>query len=197
MKPANLTADDWAQAALQVIAKGGISAVSIESIARDLGVTKGSFYWHFRSRKDLLRAAMALWEKQETDEIIALAQSIPDPRKRIQEVFRTATDKEHAGRLMLALAAASSDPDIRDFMARATQRRLDFIAECYEALGQPPEEARRWATFAYSTFVGGLQLARDNPGALPHGQELQEYLRLCISTLIPRQPTLKAVRRAG
>ncbi|MGB1558654.1 MAG: TetR/AcrR family transcriptional regulator, partial [Oceanococcaceae bacterium] len=98
MKPANLTADDWAQAALQVIAKGGISAVSIESIARDLGVTKGSFYWHFRSRKDLLRAAMALWEKQETDEIIALAQSIPDPRKRIQEVFRTATDKEHAGR---------------------------------------------------------------------------------------------------
>lgn len=186
MKPAKLSADDWAQAALDAITRGGISAVSVESIARKLKVTKGSFYWHFRNRKALLRAAMELWETRETDDIIALADSISDPRMRIQEVFRAATTSANAGRLMLALAAASDEPEISDFVHRATKRRLDFLTECYEALGQPPDEARRWATFAYSTFIGSLQLFRDNPDTFAH-LNLTEYLRLCISTLVPRQ----------
>ncbi len=192
MKSIKLSADDWAQAALDAITRGGVSAVSVEAIARELKVTKGSFYWHFRNRAALVNAAMQLWEQRETDDIIALADSIDDPRKRIQEVFRAATNSSNAGRLMLALAAASDAPEIADFMHRATARRLDFLTECYAALGQPAAEARRWATFAYSTFVGSLQLARDNPDALPQGQDMTEYLRLCISTLIPRQPQLSA-----
>lgn len=197
MKQANLTADDWAAAALDAIARGGLAAVSVESLARELNVTKGSFYWHFRSRQALIQAALALWEKSETDDIFALAQTIDDPRKRLNAVFREATTSSRTGRLMLALAAASDDPDIGEFIRRVTKRRLEFVRDCYVALGQAPEEARRWATFAYSTFVGGLQLARDNPDALPQGPDMQEYLRLCINTLVPRQPVLEPVRKAG
>lgn len=188
MKPIKLSADDWAQAALDAMTRGGVSAVSVEAIARKMNVTKGSFYWHFRNRSALLKAAMQLWERRETDEIIALADSISDPRKRIQEVFRAATRSSNAGRLMLALAAASDEPEITEFMHRATARRLDFLTDCYQSLGQAPEEARRWATFAYSTFVGSLQLFRDDPNAVPV-QDMTEYLRLCISTLIPRTPS--------
>nr|MBV6629391.1 TetR/AcrR family transcriptional regulator [Oceanococcus sp. HetDA_MAG_MS8] len=197
MKQANLTADDWAAAALDAIARGGLAAVSVESLARELNVTKGSFYWHFRSRQALIQAALALWEKSETDDIFALAQTIDDPRKRLNAVFREATTSSRTGRLMLALAAASDDPVIGEFIRRVTKRRLEFVRDCYIALGQAPEEARRWATFAYSTFVGGLQLARDNPDALPQGSDMQEYLRLCINTLVPRQPVLEPVRKAG
>lgn len=197
MKQANLTADDWATAALDAIARGGLAAVSVESLARELNVTKGSFYWHFRSRQALIQAALALWEKSETDDIFALAQSIDDPRKRLNAVFREATTSSRTGRLMLALAAASDDPVIGEFIRRVTRRRLEFVRDCYIALGQAPDEARRWATFAYSTFIGGLQLARDNPDALPQGPDMQEYLRLCINTLVPRQPVLEPVRKAG
>jgi AcrR family transcriptional regulator len=197
MKQANLTADDWATAALDAIARGGLAAVSVESLARELNVTKGSFYWHFRSRQALIQAALALWEKSETDDIFALAQSIADPRKRLNAVFREATTSSRTGRLMLALAAASDDPVIGEFIRRVTRRRLEFVTDCYIALGQAPDEARRWATFAYSTFIGGLQLARDNPDALPQGPDMQEYLRLCINTLVPRQPVLEPVRKAG
>lgn len=197
MKQANLTADDWAAAALDAIARGGLAAVSVESLARELNVTKGSFYWHFRSRQALIQAALALWEKSETDDIFALAQTIDDPRKRLNAVFREATTSSRTGRLMLALAAASDDPVIGEFIRRVTKRRLEFVRDCYVALGQAPEEARRWATFAYSTFVGSLQLARDNPDALPPGSDMQEYLRLCINTLVPRQPVLEPVRKAG
>lgn len=187
MKNVSLTAADWAGAALKAICRGGISAVSVEAIARDLNVTKGSFYWHFRNRRALIDAAMTMWEKQETDDIIALGDSITDPRKRIQEVFRAATSSDNAGRLMLAMAAATNDPEIAAIIERATKRRLSFLTTCYEALGQSPDDAQRWATFAYSTFVGSLQLFRDDPDAVP-AHDITEYLRLCVSTLIPRQP---------
>ena len=197
MKQPNLTADDWAAAALDAIARGGLAAVRVETLARELKVTKGSFYWHFTNRKALLNTALELWETRETDDIIALAETIPDPRKRIQAVFRAANSSSNQGRLLLALAAASDDPDVGPFMARIAERRLQFLTDCYTALGLPADEGRRWATFAYSTFVGSLQLIRDNPDALPQGRDLNEYLRLCINTLIPRQPAWSWLRKAG
>ena len=57
-----LTADDWAQAALDLIAEQGVAAVAVEPLARRLRVTKGSFYWHFPSRDALLQAALERWE---------------------------------------------------------------------------------------------------------------------------------------
>src|SRR5690606_6770697 len=53
-----LSAEDWAQAALDLIAEHGVASVAVEPLARRLGVTKGSFYWHFPSRDALLQAAL-------------------------------------------------------------------------------------------------------------------------------------------
>ena len=55
----NLTAERWAEAALDAMAQGGLNAVAVEPIARQLGVTKGSFYWHFTNRGSLVAAALA------------------------------------------------------------------------------------------------------------------------------------------
>ena len=58
LEKSRLSADDWALAALDVIAEQGLAAVAVEPLARRLGVTKGSFYWHFPSREALLVAAL-------------------------------------------------------------------------------------------------------------------------------------------
>ena len=55
-----LSADDWAREALEQIAETGVSSVAVEPLARRLGVTKGSFYWHFPSREALLQAASSV-----------------------------------------------------------------------------------------------------------------------------------------
>jgi len=55
-----LSVEQWRSAALQALAEGGLRAVAIESLARSLGVTKGSGYWHFENRAALLRAAVSL-----------------------------------------------------------------------------------------------------------------------------------------
>jgi AcrR family transcriptional regulator len=58
-----LSAEDWEDAALNLIAEQGVGALAVEALARQLGVTKGSFYWHFRTREALLQAALERWEQ--------------------------------------------------------------------------------------------------------------------------------------
>ncbi len=79
-----LSADDWEQGALDLIAAQGVGAVTVESLAKQLGVTKGSFYWHFPTREALLKAAFDRWEKQSTDKFIEEVAPIADPRARLK-----------------------------------------------------------------------------------------------------------------
>lgn len=57
-----LSKEDWVRAALFAIADGGAAAVAVEPLAARLGATKGSFYWHFRSREQLIAEALEFWE---------------------------------------------------------------------------------------------------------------------------------------
>ena len=83
-----LSADDWAQAALDLIAEQGVAAVAVEPLARRLGVTKGSFYWHFPSRDALLQAALERWESVEQEAVFGTLERVPDPRERLRALFR-------------------------------------------------------------------------------------------------------------
>ena len=65
-----LSRDDWLAAALEVLYDEGVGNVSIVRIARDLGVTRGSFYWHFKDRHDLLRSLLDFWVHSQTEAIL-------------------------------------------------------------------------------------------------------------------------------
>lgn len=182
----NLTADNWAEAALDALATGGLDAVAVEPLARRLGVTKGSFYWHFANRGALVKRALALWERKETDDVLARVGAESDPYERIVKLFKAANSSYRAGRLYLALAAATDDRKVQATVRRVTERRLSYLYECYRKLGMGDREARHWSRFAYATFMGNLQIRRDTPEAMPQGQEFNDYLRLMIKTLIPR-----------
>ncbi len=58
--------DEWLEAARKALLHGGPSAVRVETLARDLRVTKGSFYWHFRNRQELMEALLVEWETEKT-----------------------------------------------------------------------------------------------------------------------------------
>lgn len=201
----SLNAQDWARAALDALAAGGMDAVAVEPLARQLGVTKGSFYWHFANREALLRAALELWEKRETEDVLARVGDEADPYERIVKIFKEANAGYRSGRLYLAIAAAEDRPLVREFVQRVSQRRLDYLVECYQALGFDLPRARHWARFAYATFMGNLQIRRDSPDLIPTGPAFNDYLKLMIRTLIPREgaekgtehPHVVAMPRAG
>jgi AcrR family transcriptional regulator len=56
--------EDWLRTARLALLRGGVEAVRVEKLARDLGVTKGSFYWHFKDRDELLELLLREWESE-------------------------------------------------------------------------------------------------------------------------------------
>jgi AcrR family transcriptional regulator len=54
LKPARLDSANRVQAALDIVAEKGVDGVRVEVLAKQLGVTKGSSYWHFKDRDALL-----------------------------------------------------------------------------------------------------------------------------------------------
>ena len=60
-----LTRDDWLDAAFKAVVDGGFDKVRVLVIAQALGVTRGSFYWHFTDHADLVTALIARWRERE------------------------------------------------------------------------------------------------------------------------------------
>jgi AcrR family transcriptional regulator len=181
-----LSAEAWAAAALDAMALGGLEAVAVEPLARRLNVTKGSFYWHFPNREALIKAALELWEQRETLDVVAGLEREPDPYQRIVDLFKRANTSYKAGRLYLALAAAADDVRVSEVVQRVSARRVQYLEQCYRALGMGADEAPLWATFAYATFIGNQQVHRDTPHTFPSGPRFREYFKLMLRTLIPR-----------
>ncbi len=74
--PARLSASDWVRTGLVILSEQGIDAVQITALARKLKVTRGSFYWHFENREDLLEALLAEWRARNTGVMVeAIAQT--------------------------------------------------------------------------------------------------------------------------
>jgi AcrR family transcriptional regulator len=184
-----LTVDDWAAAALAALARGGIAAVAVEPIAASLGTTKGSFYWHFTSRDALLEAALQLWERTETDDVIALVETEPDMLRRLRMLLAVALGagiELPGARVELALQPSADHPLVAPVLARITTRRLDYLAGMFAELGFPPDEARQRSLLAYTAYLGHAQLAHATPGAAPSGDALPAYVESVIATLTAR-----------
>ena len=162
-----LSAQDWAVAALEALASGGLAAVAVERLAERLGATKGSFYWHFANRDALVRAALEQWEQQHTAALIARAEEEADPAEQLRALFLAVFRDGGAGRVELALLAHVDDPVVGAAVARVTERRTAYVAELYRRLGWRPDRARRRAVLAVSVHLGHLQLVRAAPGTLP------------------------------
>ncbi|MCK9539197.1 TetR/AcrR family transcriptional regulator [Dokdonella sp.] len=180
-----LCAADWEDCALLTLAESGVAAVAVESLARRLGVTKGSFYWHFPNREALLQAALERWEQNDEREVIAHVEAIADPRERVRELVRQVSHKRPSHAVFAALLKAIDQPLIRPVIERVSQRRLDFVTEAFEQAGFGPTQAANRARLAWSAYVGFVQLAQIRQPRMNH-DEFEAYIRDFIEVLIPR-----------
>lgn len=180
-----LCAEDWEEAALALIAEQGVNAVAVEALARQLGVTKGSFYWHFRTREALVQAALERWELYGEREVISQIENIPDPRVRLPELFRRVAHELQPHRVYAALLKALDHPQVVPVMARVSQRRMEFLNTAYREAGMAPTEALNRARLTYAAYVGFLQL--NFTLGLPRisHEEFDAYVEHMIATLIP------------
>jgi len=181
----SLSVKDWAEVALDAIAVGGLEAVAVEPLARQLGVTKGSFYWHFTNREALVQAALERWEHLQSNAPIERAEAFADPRERLHALFREIASTDARSERVLLILVASDHELARACEKRVSARWRAYAAQCFQQLGFSETEARQRASFAFSLFVGNVLLRRDDPEALPEGDDFYDYLRFVIRTLLP------------
>jgi AcrR family transcriptional regulator len=188
-----LTASDWAEAALQLIAEKGLGALTVGTLAARLGVTKGSFYWHFQGRSDLLAAALVRWEQRATTEAIRGLDAITDYRRRLELMLDAASQPPRSRSLYAALAEAAEDPIVRRVLDRVASVRVAYLELCYTNLGFSPALAKSQAVFAYATYRGLLQLAHEAPAALPTDWSL--YADVVRTALVPKAVAKGSAKR--
>jgi AcrR family transcriptional regulator len=180
-----LSSADWEQAALDTLAESGIGAVAVESLARRLGVTKGSFYWHFTTREALIKAALERWERRDEDEIMAQVEPIADPRARLRELFLRVSREMQSHVIYAALMQSLDHPLVKPVMTRVSQRRLDVLTLAYRQAGFDRRAAAHRARLAYSAYTGFLQLSLQLGLPRLSHEEFEAYVEHVITTLIP------------
>lgn len=147
---------DWLQTALDIFVAEGIDAVRITRLADDLGVTRGSFYWHFKDRRDLLHGLVSYWKDKNTaaiTETIAQAASLDDG---ILRFFETCVDDSlFDPRLDLALREwARRSESIRELVDGEDEARIDALCRFYRRFNYPMPQALIRARVLYYSQIG-------------------------------------------
>lgn len=156
-----LDRDAWVQSATEVLAEEGIAGLRVEVLAKKLKVTKGSFYWHFQDRRDLLMAVLQQWKDGRLRDIIK--QTHARPGQELEQIYHV-IDVYSASRsrrgMMIELAVrdwARRDSDAASIVAEVDDIRLRCARELFLACGVPAEEASSRCMLLYA-YVFGISL---------------------------------------
>lgn len=163
-----LTADDWIMAAAVRLGDSGVDAVKVEPLAAELGVSKGSFYWHFSNREGLLTGVLAKWEALGTEAIInAVERDAVGPQRLHRLLAQVFGNPQHDGIELGIRAWARRDPAVRLVVSRVDARRVDYVAALLVECDVPHREARTRAEFMYRTLIGEFVLRSHGAKPLP------------------------------
>jgi AcrR family transcriptional regulator len=185
-----LTRDDWLDAAFKAVVDGGFDKARVLLLADALGVTRGSFYWHFTDHADLIAALLARWRERETElDLVLQSESTPDPQADLERLLDAAL--AHAGadlenmRFELALRGQGRrDSGVAQMLLEVDQMRFDLFQQKFLRLTHDSKVAGELAALFYLAIVGSHQ-ALSRPSSPP---QAKDYLKgLIVNYLIQRQ----------
>ncbi len=187
-----LTPEVWIGAAIEVLVDRGIDHVRVDVLATELKVTRGSFYWHFRDREDLLRRVLQTWSDITTQNLTRRLESAhTDPRQQLRDVislpFRGRAAARGA-RIELAIRAwARRDAMAQQAVDAADRARLRYHQQIFGALGFAADEAEYRAFALYSYEVGESMLSRQ--GTPEQKKQRSAFVeRLMQTPVVPAEP---------
>lgn len=160
-----LNREDWVRAAIEVMIDSSVADVRIEALARELNVSKGSFYWHFKNREDLLNAILELWAEEAA---VAVSERVEhraqSPAERLLLFLRLPISSKRASKaadLELAILGwARRSRLAEDAVAKVDQIRVERLVVIFRELGLTHEVAEFRAHVAYA-FLRYIAQRRD------------------------------------
>ena len=171
--------DEWLDAAAEAFASGGIEAVRVEALARELGVTKGSFYWHFADRAALLAGLLERWEQAAHATLEAAASG--GPGQRVVVLLRSLARNGSGLTDAEVFAWARRERAVAERVAEVERARVVFLKEQLTGLGVPLMDAHRRAEAAYLAAVAWVERAARTPWMKSdYGAFMEDVLRLLL-----------------
>lgn len=174
-----LTREDWIQAAQRILIKGGIDSVRVDNLAKELNITRGSFYYHFKSREELLQSLLTDWRARATENIIQqLGSTQYSPKERLQHLlglpFRGSAAREAAAFEIGIRAWARRDPLARQAMDEVDNHRIHYIESVLKQMGYKEQHAHDTAALIYAYQ---LSIAIVHPNS-PSTERFEQHQRI-------------------
>ncbi|MDB5632666.1 MAG: transcriptional regulator, TetR family [Tardiphaga sp.] len=171
-----LSAKDWLDQGLKTLAESGFTALKAEPLAKAMGVSRGSFYWHFADVDAFHAAVLAHWREVAAEQIIAGIEAAVGNEGPIELLLRRTFGRKPA--LESAIRSwATLSPVARTAVQAIDRRRLSYVESLLEASGIPSDIARPRAQILYWAFLGFAlsekPLPRDRQAAV-----LEELIRV-------------------
>jgi AcrR family transcriptional regulator len=127
-KRTTLTRDDWLAGAMELLREQGIGGVRILTLAQRMGVSRGSFYWHFRDHADLLEGMLEWWEREMTDNVIRHAETASGQApRRLLALGEYILGSRLTGYDMAVRSWAQADKTAITVFRRVMQKRLVYV----------------------------------------------------------------------
>lgn len=174
--PDQLSARDWLDLGLKTLAADGFTALKAEPLAKAMGVSRGSFYWHFADLSAYHAAVLDHWREVAAERVIADLKAASGTERPLTRLLR----RSFAGRLALEKAVRSwacIDPRARAAVEAIDRRRLSYVARLLRQAGLAREVAQARAQILYWAFVGHALSDRPLPKA-GRDRVLGELLRI-------------------
>jgi AcrR family transcriptional regulator len=171
-----LSAKDWLDQGLRTLAEKGFTALKAEPLSKAMGVSRGSFYWHFADIGAFHAALLKHWREIATEQIIATLESGPNKGERLplllHGVFTAKLALENAVRTWATL-----NPAARSAVQAIDRRRLGYVESLLREQGLSPSTARAHAQILYWAFLGFAQSDKPVPKSV-RLTILEELLRI-------------------
>jgi AcrR family transcriptional regulator len=171
-----LSREEWLSHALQILSREGKAKLKIESLTKDLGVTKGSFYWHFKDRADFVRSLADYWARFYTTQVIDWIDQVQgDASDRLFKLIEYLFRKD-IGRYEVAMRAwAAQEPEVARIVKEKDEQRLTFVRSLFAEMGFKGQELEmRTRTFVVfhslelGSFARGTREEREKLLKLRH-----------------------------
>ncbi len=179
--PVRTPRSTWIEAGLRALEGGGPDAVRIEPLAQALGVTRGSFYWHFDDRRALLEEMLETWERTSIDEVIERvdAESGGDAKAALARLFALGSSSQELRSTDLAIRDWSRrDPAVADRLRRVDNRRMDYLRSLFGGFCADEGDVEVRATLTLTLWIGSRFMAAE------HGSRTRaEVIELTLAAL--------------
>ncbi|MCW2517317.1 MAG: hypothetical protein JWR11_6359 [Mycobacterium sp.] len=172
--------DDWIQTGYALLAEEGIKALKIDRLCDRLGVTKGSFYWHFDGMPAYRSALVESWgelrdeDRRTFDDMNGLA-----PRERLLQMMSSLVSPRHWTLERAMREWARSDDAVATSVRAADQRVLRAVRKAFHDYGFDDDEADLRASATFAAGIGFLHLSGATPEAR-HGARSERFLDLML-----------------